>query len=449
MKNLNRILFSLIASVVDENAKCKMQNAELDAKTISSVYAHAKRHDLCHLLAGAVRENAKCRMQNAELDEALTPGELRESGERAVETGGLDVPQKASHSGRGVGTATVGTDGPQKASHFGRGVGTADGEGTPDLMQTLERAELTAVWRVRNIENEQGRVRKCLEEAGIPFILLKGAVMRSYYPAAWMRTSSDIDVLVPKGELARAIAVIEENLGYEISTTEPHDASLYSKSRVHLDMHTLFEGDKEDESLLTAAWRDASEAGGAEKFLTPEHFYFYHVAHMAEHVRNGGCGIRPFIDLYLLNAKLDLDRARVEALLTEYGLGRFEAMAVQLSESWMRGTESEALESFEEYILAGGVYGTIAQTVAAKRRDGQGKLGYLMHRIFMPYSELKERHPRLDGRPWLTPFFEIWRWCGLAVPSRFKRSRKELKNASFVDSDKVTAVKELFDTLGL
>ena len=436
MKKLNRILFSLIAQVVDENAKCKMQNAELDAKTLSSVYAHAKRHDLCHLLASAVRENAECKMQNAELDEALTPGELRESGERAVGTDGLDDPQKASHSGRGVGTATVGT-------------GVPDGPQHPDLMQALERAELTAVWRVRNIENEQGRVRRCLEEAGIPFILLKGAVMRSYYPASWMRTSSDIDVLVPGGDMPRAIAVIEEKLGYELSTTEPHDASLYSKSRVHLDMHTLFEGDREDEALLNAAWRDSRDEGGYEHFLTPEHFYFYHVAHMAEHVRNGGCGIRPFIDLYLLNAKLDFDRARVEALLTEYGLGRFEAMAVQLSESWMRGTESEALDSFEEYILAGGVYGTIAQTVAAKRRDGQGKLGYLMHRIFMPYSELKERHPRLDGRPWLTPFFEIWRWCGLAVPSRFKRSRKELKNASCVDSDKVTAVKELFDTLGL
>ena len=441
MKKFNRILFSLIAQVVDPVGDGafdvpKTESIPLDEKTLSSVYAHAKRHDLCHLLASAVRENAECKMQNAELNEALTPGELRESGERAVETGGLDVPRKASHSGRGVGTATVGT-------------GVHDGPQHPDLMQTLERAELTAVWRVRNIENEQGRVRKCLEEAGIPFILLKGAVMRSYYPAAWMRTSSDIDVLVPKGELARAIAVIEENLGYEISTTEPHDASLYSKSRVHLDMHTLFEGDREDESLLNAAWRDSRDDGGCEHFLTPEHFYFYHVAHMAEHVRNGGCGIRPFIDLYLLNAKLDLDRARVEALLAEYSLGRFEAMAVQLSESWMRGTESEALLPFEDYILAGGVYGIIAQTVAAKRRDGQGKLGYLMHRIFMPYSELKERHPRLDGRPWLTPFFEVWRWCGLAVPSRFKRSRKELKNASCVESDKVLAVKELFDTLGL
>ena len=430
MKKLNRILFSLISSVVDPVGDGafdvpKIEGIPLDSKTLKAVYAHAKRHDLCHLLAGAMRENAKCRIQNAELDEALTPGELRESGERAV------------------------GDGASQASHSERGVGTADGEGATDLIETLERAELTAVWRVRNIENEQGRVRRCLEEAGIPFILLKGAVMRSYYPKAWMRTSSDIDVLVPGGDMPRAIAVIEEKLGYELSTTEPHDASLYAKSGVHLDMHTLFEGDREDEALLNAAWRDSSDKGGVERFLTPEHFYFYHVAHMAEHVRNGGCGIRPFIDLYLLNAKLCYDRARTEALLAEYGLDKFEAMAVKLSESWMRGTESEELLPFEDYILTGGVYGTIEQTVAAKRRDGRGNLGYLMHRIFMPYSELKERHPRLDGRPWLTPFFEVWRWCGLAVPSRLKRSRKELRGASAVDSGKVMAVKELFESLGL
>ena len=74
-----------------------------------------------------------------------------------------------------------------------------------ELMAELEKAELTAAWRVRNIENEQGRVRKCLEEAEIPFILLKGAVVRDFYPEAWMRTSSDIDVLVPRGELSHAV----------------------------------------------------------------------------------------------------------------------------------------------------------------------------------------------------------------------------------------------------
>jgi hypothetical protein len=402
MKKLNRILFSLIAPMFRENAERGVKEAEfIDEKTLRAVYAHAKRHDLGHLLATALKENAKCKMQNAELAKA------------SVGDGALDVPQ-----------------------HL-------------DLVETLERAELTAVWRVRNIENEQERVRKCLEEAKIPFILLKGAVVRSYYPAAWMRTSSDVDVLVPKDELSHAITVIRDALGYEVSTIEPHDASLYAKSGVHLDMHTLFEGDREDESLLAAAWRESTEAGGYERFLTPEHFYFYHVAHMAEHVRNGGCGVRPFIDLYLINAKLVFDRERVAALLSDYSLSRFEAAAVKLSEMWICGIEAEELAPFEEYILTGGVYGTVEQGVAAKRRDGKGKLSYTMRRIFMPYEELKKRHPRLDGRPWLTPVFEVWRWCGLVVPSRLKRSHRELKGISNVDTEMTVTVNALFDSLGI
>ena len=35
-----------------------------------------------------------------------------------------------------------------------------------------------------------------LERAQIPYLPLKGAVLRQYYPQPWMRTNSDIDILV-------------------------------------------------------------------------------------------------------------------------------------------------------------------------------------------------------------------------------------------------------------
>ena len=80
----------------------------------------------------------------------------------------------------------------------------------PELLGKAEKVKLTAVWRVKNIENEQGRVRKCLEGAGIPFVLLKGAVVRDYYPEPWMRTSSDIDVLVPSDGLGAVVDAFRE-----------------------------------------------------------------------------------------------------------------------------------------------------------------------------------------------------------------------------------------------
>lgn len=317
------------------------------------------------------------------------------------------------------------------------------------LVAELEKVKLTAVWRVRNTVNEQGRVRKCLEDAGVPFILQKGAVLRELYPEAWMRTSSDIDVLVPREMLSLAVDAFKGADGFKLSDTAPGSAAAYAASGVRIEIHTLLEGDKEDCSLTDSVWRDSRCDGGCERFMSAEHFYFYHVAHMAEHMRHGGCGIRPFIDLYLLNAKLGYEREMVEQLLREYGLDRFEKAADELSRAWMLGTDAPEHNTLCEYVLTGGVYGSIEQGIAVSRRAGRSKIGYVFYRIFMPYDELKRRHKALDGRPWLTPVFWVWRWLGLLAPSRLKRTSDEIKSAARVDTDRVKTVCELFDSLGL
>lgn len=312
----------------------------------------------------------------------------------------------------------------------------------------LERAEMTAVYRVRNNENEQGRVRRCLEDAGIPFILLKGAVTRDYYPEPWMRTSSDIDLLVPRDKLDAVVENITSGLDYRISTREAHDASLYARSGVHLDVHTLFEGDTERCENLTRTWAYAHTNGGTECFMTAEDFYLYHVAHMAKHIKNGGCGIRPFIDLYLIRKRAEYDSARVESILREVGLDRFERAVAELADVWMTGGDASRLSALEEYVLTGGVYGSTEQYVAARQRGRHSKLGYVMRRIFMPYAQLKERHPVLIKHPILTPVMQVWRWLSVLNPARLKRTRRELAGNARVSSEKITSVEELFESLG-
>ena len=53
-----------------------------------------------------------------------------------------------------------------------------------------------AQYRVSNLEYEYKRVCNVLEEAGIDYLPLKGAVIRPLYPEPWMRVSCDIDILV-------------------------------------------------------------------------------------------------------------------------------------------------------------------------------------------------------------------------------------------------------------
>ena len=71
-----------------------------------------------------------------------------------------------------------------------------------------------AVYRYEQIQYEFEQICSVLEEERIPFVPLKGSVIRNLYPQPWMRTSCDIDVLVKKKDLSLAIGGIVRNLNY-------------------------------------------------------------------------------------------------------------------------------------------------------------------------------------------------------------------------------------------
>ena len=72
-----------------------------------------------------------------------------------------------------------------------------------------------------------------------------------------------------------------------------------------------------------------------------------------------------------------------------------------------------------------------------------------MRRIFMPYAQLKERHPVLVKHPILAPVMQVWRWLSVLDPARLKRTGRELVSNARVDSEKITSVEELFVSLGI
>ncbi len=88
------------------------------------------------------------------------------------------------------------------------------------------RAALEAARRVNAARNLLAarvlrRVLASLAQAGVPVIPLKGvALSESLYGDATLRVSSDIDILVPRKDMARAFAVLV-GLGYDRADMEP------------------------------------------------------------------------------------------------------------------------------------------------------------------------------------------------------------------------------------
>ena len=319
----------------------------------------------------------------------------------------------------------------------------------------LRRQKLKAVFRCEQLQYELERLCAVLETAEIPFIPLKGAVMRQYYREAWMRTSCDVDVLIHREDLKRATAALERELQYRQTDSTPHDISLYSPNGTHIELHfDLVEEGRANRAaeLLSCVWEYALPCaeGGYHHVLEDAFFYFYHVAHMAKHFEGGGCGIRPFLDLWILDRMEGADRERRASLLQAGGLDVFAAAARDLCGVWLEGCEAdERTLNMEAYLLDGGVYGTTENRVAAQQHKKGGRLRYLLSRFFLPYPLLKAQYPILDRHGWLAPFVCLRRWCRLLRPDVARRARQEVGVGTALSDARANEVASLMQSVGL
>lgn len=325
----------------------------------------------------------------------------------------------------------------------------------PELKAGFKKQIMTAVYRYEKLQYELTRLKDVLNEAKIPFIPLKGSVIRKFYPEPWLRTSCDIDVLVKEKDIERASELLTERMSYKKERKGSHDVSLFSESGIHLELHYSLIEEKRIENaelLLQSVWDHAAAVSDTyEYILSDEMFYYYHIVHMAKHfVETGGCGIRPFLDVWVLNHRIDFDREKREKLLSDGGLSVFAKQAELLSEVWFGNAEhTEITREMEEYILRGGVYGTTTNRVAVQQQKQGGKLKYALSKIFIPYDIIKFHYPILQKHRWLTPIMEVRRWGKLIFCGHLKRTVKELKYNNTISEDDAAEAKTLLKNVGL
>lgn len=327
-------------------------------------------------------------------------------------------------------------------------------QGCEEINAKLSKQELLAVFRHEQLRYELERIKNTLEGARIAFVALKGSVIRDLYREPYFRTSCDIDILVHEEELECAIASLSA-VGYTVKGEKSyHDISLFSESGVHLELHfNICEKQDNLDKLLSRAW-EFSEKVSEDSFehsFTNEFLVFHLVAHAAYHFLAGGCGVKPLMDIYILDNKLDYNKETVRAYCAECGIADFYDALCRLSRVWFGEEKSDAiLENMEDYILKAGVYGNTENKVAVAQRRGKGgKLGFLWRRIFIPYDDLKYYYPVLQKHKWLLPVMEIRRWFRLIFCGGFKRSLKELKTGASMSDQRSASIEGLMKELKL
>ena len=385
--NTESLLFAMLRSEVCGEEILQETESFLDSDTLQELYVLSKRHDMTHIVTQAIRK------------------------------------------------LNVDTDN--------------------EVIKSFEKQQMLAIFRYQKIQYELERLCGALEEAKIKYIPLKGSVIRNYYPEPWLRTSCDIDIFVESKDLSDAVEYIVEKLNYKKGNKNLHDYSLFSESGVHLELHyDLIEEMRHPAfaNILSGIWEHAHLKEGFEYqyLLNDDFFYYYHIAHMVKHFEEGGCGIRPFLDLWILNHRLTYESSSREEILRLGNLSVFAKTADKLSEVWFSCAEHDDITlQMEKYILFGGVYGNLENKVSLQQQKKGGRLQYVFLKIFPRYSVLKLQFPVLKKHPYLYPVFVVYRWFSWLFKDNAKNTIRELSLNNTVSKDKVDEVADLYSKLGL
>ena len=384
---LEKAFFALVRSAINGEKLGEDEKNVIQTRGLSGLFALAKQHDLAHLMFVALQNNGLLTETSAEMPRFLQEWNL-------------------------------------------------------------------AVYRRETQQYVLAQVGALLDGAEIPYLPLKGSVLCALYPESWMRTSCDIDVLVEQKNLEKAVALLSEN-GFVCEGDHYHDVSLHSPEGVHLELHyeLIEERDSMDcHALLEDIWAHVLPVDdkGYEKKMPDELFVLYHVAHTAKHFVYGGCGIRPFLDFWIMQSKMSCDTQKLQKLLQESGLQTFYEYTLKLTAHWFENGETdEVLQGMKAYIWRGGVYGTAENQIAVNREHPKGKAGNFFSSVFVSYENLWHSYPALKGKKWLTPVYQVRRWFRILFKGISKSKREELKAYGSVSKEEKQEMQRVLDGLDL
>lgn len=331
-----------------------------------------------------------------------------------------------------------------------------DEEGDVDaVLQKYSHAQSSSLFRYLTVDSDFEAICELFERHGIDFIPLKGMIMRGYYPEPWMRTYGDIDILVKEEMLDKATELLVSELGYRNEGRGYHDVSLISRAGILLELHfslTSSEPVPAVAKILDTVWNTAHVKEGCSAYylMSDEMFYFYHILHMVQHFENGGCGIRQFLDVWMMNHRAGFDRSRIDVLLSESGYLKFERAVVALSEVWFSGEEyTDITTELENFVIKSGVYGTTENKITVQQNKKNGKMGFILSRLFLSFDMLAALYPSLKKHKWLFPIYQVRRWFRLMFKNRSSRSVNEINTNLSITDERRERTARLFDSIGL
>lgn len=305
-----------------------------------------------------------------------------------------------------------------------------------------------------------------LDEAGIDHIIMKGRVLRDYYPVPELRTFGDIDLVIRPEDRKRSHELMCA-LGYRTETDwEP--VFSYRRGAEHYELHTeIMEIDVSDKADYRAYFRDlwqhARLAGGHCYQFCPEFHFLYMLTHIAKHVVGSGAGVRLYLDAAAFVGHFggSLDWDFVSRELEKLHLKKFANLVLTMVQNCfgiasplpLEPVEREVWDTFLEITMAGGVFGKASgdSGVNALKQQSRGRehisrAGTFAKRLFPSAKTIESRYTYLQDKPWLLPVAWVHRLA--RTKDTWRQHAEEAQNIMTADMEEVRRLRKLYEDMG-
>lgn len=303
---------------------------------------------------------------------------------------------------------------------------------TKQLIDKFKNAKYAGIMREAIQHNELEKLTSLFEKNQIDFLLLKGSILKDYYPSSDMRFLTDIDILA-KQKNRSFIQTLLESQGYRLyQGSDHHDVYLKKPCmtiEVHWNCYTHF---KSLDDYMDGVWNRSQLLSGNHHYqMSFEDFYLFQIGHFAKHFENGGVGLRMVFDFLIYQQSIShmCNQTLINEQIEKAGLKTLENKIKEIID---KGIKQECLEYdlVWNYIENSGAYAVYEHWAQNEIGKSKNKIDYLKKRIF-PSKEVMEHHyPWLDKYPYLILFGWIHRFLKKVMthPSRIKKELKIFSN---------------------
>ena len=295
------------------------------------------------------------------------------------------------------------------------------------IVKNFDNCKKNAIFRYIAQDQAYLEIQECFTENKIYFMPLKGIVLRKYYPESWMRTSGDIDILIQLGDFSKAKDLLTNVCGFVFEKQDKKDAT-FTRGTVCLELHFYLIKDESQEEFSTKyIWENAIKDGYCCS-MKDEDFYAYHMAHMKHHFETEGCGIRFFLDLWILNHNILFNLEERQKKLKRCRLYKFAVSSERLSEVWFgEKKHSELTKCMESYIFKSGLFGNVENLACIQEIKSGSSIKRVLRRLWLSYDDLYWLYPQLEGKKYLQLYYEIKRFIDMIKDGRWSRTKHELQ----------------------